>query len=145
MPGRSSARVPGRIFWLQHQCGPLRSDDLHGLETQSTGESGEAQVCHVPPGERESNRRREGSKKQKGFTSVGKPWLTACHAPSLLFVSPATSVRHLSYYASLYALTCLLPYALAVYSEAPDLFTYCLLRQLTRFPPGPKFRHSYVQ
>lgn len=76
------------------------------------------------------------------------PWVSPGSPPAMLLLCCLCHLPHLSDIsatASLYALTCLLPYALAVYSEAPDLFTYCLLRQLTRFPPGPKFRHSYVQ
>lgn len=91
MPGCSSTRVPGRILWLQHQCGPVRSDDLHGMETQSSGESHEAQVCNVPPGEREGIHHREGFQNQEGFASLGKDWLAACRRHSLQLVSPVTS------------------------------------------------------
>lgn len=53
MPWHALTGVLGWILWLQHQFSPIRPDDLHGMETQSAAKSNEAQVCHVPLGERE--------------------------------------------------------------------------------------------
>lgn len=72
MPRGSPACVSGRILRLQHQRGAVRSRNLHGMETQSAGQVDEAQICDVPPGERESLHHGERVPGKKGSAPVGK-------------------------------------------------------------------------
>lgn len=146
MPGCSSTRVPGRVLWLQHQCSPLRADDLHGMETQPPGESDEAEVVHVPSGERESLHHPAGFQNQTGSTSLGKHCLAACHAHSLLFSSPATWDGLIWVASQLLGITVMDsgvygPRAYCLFRSFRLTYASCFLTTHTRFPPGSIFRH----
>lgn len=91
MPGCSATSVPGRILRPQRQHCSIRSGDLHGMETRATRESDEAQVCYVPPGEREGIHHSNGFQSQKRFASLGEYW----HPPLLGSFSAECITRHI--------------------------------------------------